>query len=292
MQVLATGVGDLKPFSAASNPAHLGEVALGNILEEILSADQFPECRSTAAAATAGRVRDQIAGRRQTPLWLPVDAKYPTEDYDRLVEATEQGDTRPPKQPCAASKLACAAPPRISAQIRRAAAQHRFCSHVLGRPRVISPSRTRPGLVDMLQREFHVMVAVRRRWCAADLAADGVPQLGDPAAFERGVESALGRVKNRIREIRRHPRQGPQKTEEAQQVVEAAGVRRRAMDKQLRSVEILAGGDATATPGARGKPRRLHRRHVPITVADALNSRMIAYPFRLLHVPRHDGGGP
>ncbi|HYZ39307.1 MAG TPA: DNA recombination protein RmuC, partial [Stellaceae bacterium] len=94
MQALATGVGDLKRIlSNVKAKGTWGEVALGNILEEILSAEQYArnvEVRPRSNQRVEYAIR--LPGDGQRPVWLPLDAKYPTEDYDRFVEATERGD--------------------------------------------------------------------------------------------------------------------------------------------------------------------------------------------------------
>src|SRR5436189_186132 len=77
MQVLATGVGDLKRIlSNVKSRGTWGEVALGNILEEILSADQYArnvEVRPRSNQRVEYAIR--LPGDGESPLWLPVDAK-------------------------------------------------------------------------------------------------------------------------------------------------------------------------------------------------------------------------
>lgn len=96
MKVLASGVGDLKKvLTNIKTRGNWGEVQLGNLLEQMLTPDQY---------ATNVKVNPQSGERVEfaiklpghdsdgEPVWLPIDAKFPQEDYKRLVEAAEQGD--------------------------------------------------------------------------------------------------------------------------------------------------------------------------------------------------------
>lgn len=94
MKSLAHGVGDLKKvLSNVKTRGTLGEVQLHNLLEELLTPDQY-ERNVVTRQGSAGRVEFAIRlpGSNDRPLWLPIDAKFPHEDYVRLVEAQEKGD--------------------------------------------------------------------------------------------------------------------------------------------------------------------------------------------------------
>jgi len=95
MQSLANGVGDLKKvLSNVKTRGNWGEVQLGNLLDQVMSPEQF----STNVAVTNGRERVEFAiklpGRddSQPQIWLPIDAKFPQETYARLIAAEEAGD--------------------------------------------------------------------------------------------------------------------------------------------------------------------------------------------------------
>ena len=94
MQVLATGVGDLRRVLAnVKVRGTWGEVQLGTLLEQVLAADQYaanvathetsPERVEFAIRLPGGRASDD------NPMWLPIDAKFPLEDYQALVEAAD-----------------------------------------------------------------------------------------------------------------------------------------------------------------------------------------------------------
>ncbi|NPA25131.1 MAG: DNA recombination protein RmuC, partial [Deltaproteobacteria bacterium] len=96
MQSLASGVGDLKRMlTNVKTRGTWGEFQLGDLLEEILTPDQFSrnvETRPGSGAYVEYAVR--LPGKGDTePIWLPIDAKFPQEDYQRLLEAGEAGDS-------------------------------------------------------------------------------------------------------------------------------------------------------------------------------------------------------
>ena len=94
MQKLAIGVGDLKKvLSNVRTRGTLGEVQLGAILEQILTPEQY-----STKVATKARSRENVEfaikfpGQNDNIVWLPIDAKFQTEDYQRLIEAQEKCD--------------------------------------------------------------------------------------------------------------------------------------------------------------------------------------------------------
>lgn len=97
MQTLAIGVGDLKRvLSNVKTRGIWGEIQLGNLLEQILTPEQYEKNVATVPRSNE-RVEFAIKlpGRSesQESIWLPIDAKFPLEDYQRLLEAQEQADS-------------------------------------------------------------------------------------------------------------------------------------------------------------------------------------------------------
>jgi len=94
MQTLASGVGDLKKvLSNIKTRGTLGEIQLATLLEQFLSPEQY----AYQIAVTEGRERVDVAirlpGKKEDePIWLPIDSKFPLEDYERLLEAEERAD--------------------------------------------------------------------------------------------------------------------------------------------------------------------------------------------------------
>ena len=97
MQSLATGVGDLKKvLTNVKTRGTFGEIQLGSLLEQILTPDQY-ETNVATKQGSSGRVEFAIrlpgrGAEDDHTVWLPIDAKFPQEDYLRLVEAHEQGN--------------------------------------------------------------------------------------------------------------------------------------------------------------------------------------------------------
>lgn len=96
MQNIASGVGDLKKvLSNVKTRGVLGEIQLGNILEEIMAPDQYETNVKTKKGSDAlVEFAIKLPGRAKgdEPVYLPIDAKFPQEDYVRLQNAYEAGD--------------------------------------------------------------------------------------------------------------------------------------------------------------------------------------------------------
>ena len=95
MQTLAGGVGDLKRIlSNVKNRGIWGEMQLGVLLRDLLAPEQFAE-NVAVKQGTAERVEFalKLPGSKDETVWLPIDAKFPQEDFQRLLEAREQADT-------------------------------------------------------------------------------------------------------------------------------------------------------------------------------------------------------
>src|SRR5690606_4765492 len=96
MQQLATGVGDLKRvLTNVKTRGGWGEVQLDNLLEQILTGDQYARSvrvRPDSAEMVDFAVRLPGRGGGDAPLWLPIDCKFPREDYERLLEAQDAAD--------------------------------------------------------------------------------------------------------------------------------------------------------------------------------------------------------
>ena len=97
MQTIASGVGDLKKvLTNVKTRGVLGEIQLGNILEEIMAPDQYDSNVKTKKGSDAlVEYAVKLPGRspQEKSVYLPIDAKFPQEDYVRLQSAYEAGDT-------------------------------------------------------------------------------------------------------------------------------------------------------------------------------------------------------
>jgi DNA recombination protein RmuC len=97
MRTLAAGVGDLKKvLTNVKTRGTWGEIRLSQILDQILTPEQYA---ANVATKTGGNERVEFAIRLPGPdadregiVWLPIDAKFPQEDYQRLLDAQEAAD--------------------------------------------------------------------------------------------------------------------------------------------------------------------------------------------------------
>jgi DNA recombination protein RmuC len=164
MQTLATGVGDLKKvLSNVKARGTFGEVQLGAMLEQVLTPDQFGTNITTKESGERVEFAVKFPGRGEDTgevVWMPIDAKFPIEDYQRLVDAQDKAD---PEAAEAASK-------QLEARIRRCAKD--ICDKYINPPRTTDigilflPTEglfaevvRRIGLVESIHRDCHVLIA-------------------------------------------------------------------------------------------------------------------------------------
>lgn len=94
MQTLASGVGDLKKvLSNVKTRGILGEIQLGSILEQMLSQDQYGiNVATIPGSSNFVEFAIKFPGAQDESIWLPIDAKFPLDKYEQLVDAYEDGD--------------------------------------------------------------------------------------------------------------------------------------------------------------------------------------------------------
>lgn len=93
MKSLASGVGDLKKvLTNVKTRGTWGEVQLSNILEQMLSKEQFSEQVDIKGNGERVDFAVVLPGKDEQNVYLPIDAKFPIEDYQRVVDASERGD--------------------------------------------------------------------------------------------------------------------------------------------------------------------------------------------------------
>jgi len=164
MQQLATGVGDLKRvLSNVKTRGTWGEVQLENILEQTLTAEQYARgvrLRPDSAEMVDFAVRLPGRGQADTPVWLPIDCKFPREDYERLLDAQEQGDPELVRATGAQLEKA------IRIQARSISDKYIVPPHSTDFAVMFLPTEglyaeviRRAGLTDALQREHRIVVA-------------------------------------------------------------------------------------------------------------------------------------
>ena len=162
MQTLAGGVGDLKRIlSNVKNRGIWGEMQLGVLLRDLLAPEQFAE-NVAVKQGSAERVDFalQLPGSKDETVWLPIDAKFPQEDFQRLLEAREQADT-------AAADIALKQlERRLKSEARDIQNKYLcppqttdFAIMYLPIEGLFAEAVNLPGLLDELQRTYRVCVA-------------------------------------------------------------------------------------------------------------------------------------
>jgi len=164
MQTLATGVGDLKRvLSNVKSRGTWGEVQLGALLADLLPASQYAQnvvTRPGSKQPVEFAVRFPGRGEDGVPCWLPIDAKFPLEDWQRLQVAIERADAD------AVDASRRALDQFFKAQARMIRDKYVESPHTTDFAILFVPTEglfaeamSRPGLADVLQREFRVTIA-------------------------------------------------------------------------------------------------------------------------------------
>lgn len=243
MQALATGVGDLKRvLSNIKMRGTWGEGSLGTLLEQVMTPEQFAQ-NVEIVPHTGQRVEYAIKlpGKDdERPVWLPMDSKMPLGDYDRLVAASEHGDGTAVEAAAKALErtiLGCARD--ICGKYVRPPHSTDFAVMFLPTEGLFAEVVRRPGLVDQLQSECRIIVTGPTTLMA--LLSSLRMGFRTLAIQERSSEvwQVLGAVKSEFGKFGEVIDKVHKKLNEAQNVVEQARTRRRAVDKQLRDVEAL-----------------------------------------------------
>ena len=162
MQTLAGGVGDLKRIlSNVKNRGIWGEMQLGVLLRDLLAPEQFAE-NVAVKQGSAERVEFalKLPGSKDETVWLPIDAKFPQEDFQRLLGAREQADT-------AADDIALKQlERRLKSEARDIQNKYLcppqttdFAIMYLPIEGLFAEAVNLPGLLDELQRTYRVCVA-------------------------------------------------------------------------------------------------------------------------------------
>lgn len=243
MQVLAEGVGDLKKvLTNVKTRGTWGELQLGALLEQVLSPEQY-----AANVCTKGDGREVVEFAIKLPgegrgdvVWLPIDSKFPVEDYLRLVSARDAADRDGVERAAEA----------LEARVRGCAKDIR--------DKYIAPPQTtdfgvlflpteglyaevlrRPGLVETLQRDYRVNIAGPTTLGAfLNSLRMGFRTL---AIQKRSSEvwTVLGAVKTEFGKFGGVLDKLGKKLHEASNVVDSASTRTRQIEKKLKSVEAL-----------------------------------------------------
>ncbi|MBP8626316.1 MAG: DNA recombination protein RmuC [Syntrophorhabdaceae bacterium] len=251
MQALASGVGDLKKVLTNVKTRGLwGEVQLGTLLEQVLTPDQYERNVSTRQGGERVEFAVKLPGRaedREDIVWLPIDAKFPIEDYQRLIEAQEKGDT----------DQADAAGRQLESRIKQ-------CASDISNKYINPPKTTdfgilflpteglfaevirRTSLTEYVQRECRVVIAgPTTLWSILNSLQMGFRTL----AIERRsseVWKLLAAVKTEWTKYGDILNKVQRKLHEASDTIEDAQTRTRAIGRKLKNVQMLPSDEAKA----------------------------------------------
>jgi DNA recombination protein RmuC len=244
MQTLAQGVGDLKHLlTNVKTRGIFGEAQLASLLEQVLVADQYSAQVATRPGSKS--VVDfaiKLPGKSEhgEPLWLPIDAKFPNEDYERLLEAQGRADV------VAAEAAGKALELRIRLEARSIGDKYveppyttDFAILFLPTEGLYAEVLRRPGLMQALQREHRITLAGPTTL----LAMLSSLQMGfRTLALEKRsseVWQVLGAVKTEFGKFGDVLAKVKSQTESVLKTLDSAETRSRAMGRALKKVEAL-----------------------------------------------------
>jgi DNA recombination protein RmuC len=250
MQALAAGVGDLKRvLSNVKSRGVFGEVQLAALLEQVLLVDQYAANVVTRPGSTE-RVdfAIRLPGRNgDTAVWLPIDAKFPIEDYERLIAAQERAD------PAAAEEAGRALEDRVRGESRRLRQKYVEPPHTTDFAVLFLPTEglfaevlRRPGLAEALNREQRIVVAGPTTLAAMlNSLQMGFRTL---AIEQRSAEvwQVLGAVKTEFARFGEWIGRVREQVGTVSRTLDQAEIRTRQMQRKLRDVEALPVDQAVA----------------------------------------------
>ncbi|RYF73392.1 MAG: DNA recombination protein RmuC, partial [Comamonadaceae bacterium] len=164
MQTLAVGVGNLqRVLTNVKTRGVFGEVQLEALLEQVLTTEQFArqvETKPRSGQRVDFAVRFPGRGDDGEPVWLPLDAKFPRDDYERLLDAHERADA------AAVDAAGKALEARVRAEAKSIAENYLAPPHTTDFAILFLPVESlyaevlrRPGLMDAVQRQYRVTLA-------------------------------------------------------------------------------------------------------------------------------------
>ncbi len=242
MQTLATGVGDLKKvLTNVKTRGTWGEIQLGALLEQVLSAEQYLRNASTREGSERVEFAVKLPGQDgENPVLLPIDAKFPVEDYQRLLDAQDRADAE-----------------GIDLAGRQLESRIKTCARDIRDKYVNPPASTdfgvlflpieglfaevirRPGLAECIQRDYRVVIAgPTTLWSILNSLQMGFRTL---AIQKRSSEvwTLLGAVKTEWAKYGEMLDAVQKRIHQASETIEKAQIRTRAIGRKLKNVQEL-----------------------------------------------------
>lgn len=248
MQTLAAGVGDLKRvLTNVKTRGTWGEVQLAALLEQLLTAEQF-----SANVATRPDSNERVDFAIRLPgkgdgavVWLPIDAKFPIEDYQRLLEAQDRCD------PAAVEEAAKGIEMRLRQEAKSIHEKYVSPPHTTDFAMLYLPieglyaeALRRPGLAEALQRDWRVSLAGPSTLAALlNSLQMGFRTL---AIEQRSAEvwAVLGAVKTEFGKFGEALAHTKKKLDEASNSISKAETRTRQLTRKLKEVEALPAAES------------------------------------------------
>jgi DNA recombination protein RmuC len=250
MQNLATGVGDLKRvLTNVKSRGTWAEVQLGAILEQFLAPAQFD--RNVATKKGSSEVVEfaiRLPGRPEDPeswVWLPIDSKFPQEDYLRLQEAADLGDVEGVQKAAEAlGRTLKAEAQKIQQKYLDPPGTTDFGIMFLATEGLYAEALRQPDLVPTLQEQFRIVVAGPTTLAAilSSLRMGFQTLAIEKRASE--VWDVLGAVKTEFGKFGEVLTKVKRQLGTATRTIDEAETRTRVMERKLRSVEQLPEEDA------------------------------------------------
>jgi DNA recombination protein RmuC len=252
MQTLAIGVGDLKKvLTNVRSRGSFGETRLEVLLEDTLAPDQWqrqvPMRPGSSERVDAAVRMPGGEGRDGAPFWLPIDAKFPHDDYERLLDAHERGDL------AAAEEAGRALEARLKLEAKTIRDKYVCPPHTTDFALLFLPTESlyaellrRPGLFETLRREYAVTLAGPTTL----LAILGSLQMGfrTLAIQQRSQEvwQLLGAVKTQFGKFGDLLAGVQKKLDEASSKINDATAKSRYIERRLGQVQELPAAEAAA----------------------------------------------
>jgi DNA recombination protein RmuC len=244
MQTLAVGVGSLqRVLTNVKTRGIFGEVQLEALLEQVLTPDQYAkqiETKPRSGQRVDFAIRFPGRGDDGAPVWLPIDAKFPRDDYERLIDAHERADA------AGAELAAKALEARIRTEAKSIADNYLAAPHTTDFAILFLPVESlyaevlrRPGLMDAVQRQHRVTLAGPTTLLAM---LNSLHMGFRTLALERQaseVWKVLGAVKTEFERYGEWVARIKEQVAKASDTLDKADTRARQMRLALRKVEAL-----------------------------------------------------
>jgi len=253
MQNLAVGVGDLKRvLGNVKQRGIVGEAQLGALLEDLLTHEQYASNVITVPGSNerveyAIRMPGQSDGEN---VYLPIDSKFPVEDYQRLLDAQDAADAD------AAAAAGRALEARVREEAKRIRSKYVAPPHTTDFAVLFLPTEglyaevlRRPGLFESLQRDHRVTVAGPTTLSALLNSLQMGFRTLAIAKRSSEVWKLLGAVKNEFGKFGLVLEKAERQLNTVSKSISDAGKKTRTIEKKLRGVESLSSEDATELLG-------------------------------------------